>query len=316
MTNQHEHWTATGVGDQRARTAIVTGANTGIGFETAKQLAALGATVVLACRDIDRANEAMARIATTVPGARVSILPLDLGSLSSVREAAEQFRAHHDALDLLINNAGLMMPPYGKTADGFELQFGVNHLGHFAFTRLLLDLMMPVAGSRVVTVSSNAHRRGVVNFDDPQSQRRYRPVSAYAQSKLANLLFTYELQRRLATAEAATIAVAAHPGGSRTDLMRHSPPHVRFVVSRHTRPLFSWLVQDASMGALPIIRATLDPQVQGGEYYGPDGWNGFTGHPVRVESAARSHDRQTQRLLWELSERLTGVTYPFIQEAA
>ncbi|GII77176.1 short-chain dehydrogenase [Sphaerisporangium rufum] len=291
---------------------LVTGANSGIGFETARVLAARGATVVLAGRDQARLSTAVTRLRDAAPDAKAAPLTLDLASLASVRAAAAEFHHRWDRLDLLINNAGLMIPPYGRTSDGFESQFGVNHLGHFALTGLLLDRLLGTPGSRIVTVSSNGHRRGTIDFDDLHAERRYRPMAAYAQSKLANLLFTYELQDRLAANRATTIAVAAHPGAARTRLMRHSPWHFRFVVSGHTRMLFSWLIQDEEAGALPTLRAATDPATRGGEYYGPDGWKEFTGrHPVPVSSSPRSHDTGLRRRLWQESERLTGVHYEF-----
>jgi NAD(P)-dependent dehydrogenase (short-subunit alcohol dehydrogenase family) len=234
------------------------------------------------------------------------VVRLDLASLDSVRAAAEQIRASHERLDLLINNAGLMMPPRGTTADGFELQFGTNHLGHFALTGLLLDLMLSVPGSRVVTVSSNGHRGGRINFADLQSERRYNRVTAYGQSKLANLMFTYELERRLRETGAATIALAAHPGTASTELVRHIPGVLRSAYAA-TGSLFT---QSAAMGALPMLRAATDPAARGGEYYGPGGRGQMKGYPVRVSSNSRSHDEAGQRRLWAESERLTGVTFP------
>ncbi|SNT58116.1 NAD(P)-dependent dehydrogenase, short-chain alcohol dehydrogenase family [Streptosporangium subroseum] len=309
-TRMTERWTADKIGDLRGRTAVITGANTGIGFETAKVLAERGATVVLACRDTAKAEAAAVRI-----GGAVTTLRLDLASLTSVRQAADDLRTRHPRLDLLINNAGIMIPPYGRTEDGFELQFGVNHLGHFALTGLLLDLLLEVPGSRIVTVSSNGHKRGDLHVDDLMWERRkYRRMAAYAQSKLANLLFTYELQRRLAATGARTIAVAAHPGGSRTDLMRHSPLHNRLGTNRLLAPVVSKLVQDARLSALTTLRAAIDPSARGGDYYGPDGWGEWTGFPVHVESTARSHDLDLQRWLWTESERLTRVTYPISEQ--
>jgi NAD(P)-dependent dehydrogenase (short-subunit alcohol dehydrogenase family) len=305
-----DHWTTAEISDQRGRVALITGANTGLGFQTARVLAGRGATVVLACRDGAKASEAVTRIRAAVPGAEVATLHLDLASLASVRAAAGDFRDRYRRLDLLINNAGLMIPPYQRTADGFESQFGINHLGHFALTGSLLDRLLQTPGARVVTVSSNAHHRGTINFDDLQSRHRYRAMVAYAQSKLANVLFTFELQRRLAAADAETIAVVAHPGAAGTELMRHSPPHFRFVIHPRTRFLFSWLIQDPDSGALPILRAATDPTVTGGEYFGPDGWREFTGRfPVRVETSRAARDEDTQRRLWAESERLTGVRY-------
>jgi NAD(P)-dependent dehydrogenase (short-subunit alcohol dehydrogenase family) len=299
-------WTEADVPGQSGRTAVVTGANSGIGFEAARVLARRGAAVVLACRDVTRARAAAARITGSTPDARVTVVRLDLASLASVRAAAEEIRASHGRLDLLINNAGLMIPPYGTTADGFELQFGTNHLGHFAFTGLLLDRLLTVGGSRVVTVSSNAHRVGRVNFDDLASRRRYRRMAAYAQSKLANLLFTYELQRRLAVAGAPAAALAAHPGTATTNLTRHLPS----AVGLGNRAFGAVMAQNAAMGALPTLRAATDPAARGGEYYGPTAWFGTKGYPRRVTSAERSHDEQAQRRLWQESEHLTGVTFP------
>jgi len=299
-------WTVADVPDQQGRTAIVTGANTGIGYEAAAVLAQRGAITVLACRDTGKAERAAARLSAATPQATVSVVRLDLASLDSVRAAAEQIRASHERLDLLINNAGLMMPPHGTTADGFELQFGTNHLGHFALTGLLLDLMLSVPGSRVVTVSSNGHRTGRINFADLQSERRYGRITAYAQSKLANLMFTYELERRLRAAGAETIALAAHPGSAGTELVRHVPGVLQTVYSA-AGGLFK---QSAAMGALPTLRAATDPAAHGGEYYGPGGFGQLTGYPVRVSSNSRSHDEAAQRRLWAESERLTGVTFP------
>ncbi|MFC0436332.1 oxidoreductase [Kutzneria buriramensis] len=294
-------WTTADMPDQSGRVAVVTGANTGVGLATARALAKAGATVVLACRDRDRADAA----AADTGGEPVLV---DLGSLDSVRAGAEQIVAAHPRVDLLINNAGVMMTPRGRTQDGFELQIGINHLGHFALTGLLLPAMLGAPGSRVVTVSSNAHRAGEINFDDLNSRDRYRPMAAYAQSKLANLLFAYELQRRLAAAKAMTISVAVHPGSARTELARDTPRAVRTVMAS---PLMSWMVQESDQAALPTLRAATDPAVRGGDYYGPDGWNGFKGHPVRTASALRSHDAAVARRLWEKSERLTEVAYRF-----
>jgi NAD(P)-dependent dehydrogenase (short-subunit alcohol dehydrogenase family) len=298
-----ELWTAADVPDQAGRMAVITGANSGIGFETARVLAEHGAAVILACRDAGRAKDAAARIAVTAPQAAVTVIRLDLASLASVREAADEIRASHDPLDLLINNAGLMVPPPGVTADGFELQIGTNHLGHFALTGLLLDRLLPVEGSRVVTVASNSHRSGRIHLDDLQSAGR---VAGYGQSKLANLLFTYELQRRLAAADARTAALAAHPGTSSTELTRNMPAALQMA----NRAIGWTFTQSAQMGALPTLRAATDPAARGGEYYGPGGRFELKGYPRRVQSSARSHDESTQRWLWQESERLTSVTYP------
>ncbi|WP_210585392.1 SDR family NAD(P)-dependent oxidoreductase [Streptomyces sp. GESEQ-35] len=303
----NDKWTASDVPGQSGRVAVVTGSNTGIGFDTAQVLAAHGATVVLAVRSTDKGHQAAARIAAAVPQADVTVQPLDLTSLDSVRAAADTLRATYPTIDLLINNAGVMYTPKSTTRDGFELQFGTNHLGHFALTGLLLERMLPVAGSRVVTVSSIVHRvQADVDLEDLQWERRtYSRGGAYGQSKLANLLFTYELQRRLA-GKGSTIAVAAHPGIADTDLMRNSPLPVR-ALAAVIRP---WLLQTAERGALPTLRAATDPGVQGGEFYGPDGFLEGRGRPVRVKSSKKSHDANLQHRLWEESEQVTGVSFP------
>jgi NAD(P)-dependent dehydrogenase (short-subunit alcohol dehydrogenase family) len=299
-------WTTADIPDQTGRVAVITGANTGLGYETAAALAAKGAHVVLAVRNLDKGKEAVRRIERETPTANVALQELDLTSLESVRAASEQLRSDHDRIDLLINNAGVMWTPKSTTKDGFELQFGTNHLGHFALTGLLLDRLLPVSGSRIVTVSSVGHRiLADIHFDDLQWERRYNRVAAYGQSKLANLLFTYELQRRLA-AHDTTIAAAAHPGGSNTELGRNLPAAVM--------PVFNLVVpliaQDADMGALPTLRAATDPAVLGGQYYGPDGFGEQRGYPKVVASTKKSHDADLQRRLWAVSEELTGVVYP------
>ncbi|MCO4696281.1 SDR family NAD(P)-dependent oxidoreductase [Streptomyces sp. RO-S4] len=294
-------WNDQHIPDQRDRVAVVTGANTGLGFETARMLAEHGARVVLAVRDVEKGKQAAARITGDV-----RVQALDLASLDSVRSAAADLRAAHPRIDLLINNAGVMYTPKQTTADGFELQFGTNHLGHFALTGLLLDRLLDVPGSRVVTVSSAGHRiRAAIHFDDLNWERSYSRVGAYGQAKLANLMFTYELQRRL-TPHGTTVAVAAHPGVSNTELVRNSPAVFRGPVTR----LAPLLTQTAAMGALPTLRAATDPAVRGGQYYGPGGRLEVRGHPRLVESSAASHDRDLQRRLWTVSEELTGVAFP------
>jgi len=298
-------WTAADVPDQSGRVAIVTGANSGLGFDTAAVLADKGAHVVLAVRNLDKGNQAADRIKAKSPNAVIAVQELDLTSLDSVRKAADELRANNPRIDLLINNAGVMYVPTRETTnDGFEMQFGTNHLGHFALTGQLLDNILPVEGSRVVTVSSFGHRiLARIHFDDLQLQRKYNRVEAYGQSKLANLLFTYELQRRIKLKGASTIAAAAHPGFSDTELMRHLPGFI---------PDFFWrpFAQPTDMGALPTLRAATDPGAQGGQYYGPDGIGEVQGSPKAVESSKQSHNDDLQRRLWMVSEELTGVTYP------
>lgn len=298
-------WTAADIPDQSGRTAIVTGANSGLGYDTAAALAAKGAQVVLAVRNPDKGNEAVDRIRKSTPNAAVSLQELDLSSLDSVRRAADELRAAHPRIDLLINNAGVMYVPNRETTkDGFEMQFGTNHLGHFALTGLLLENLLTVEGSRVVTVSSVGHRiLARIRFEDPHFETGYHRVRAYGQSKLANLMFTYELQRRLAAKGSSTIATAAHPGFSDTELMRYIPVFV---------PDIAWKIftQPADKGALPTLRAATDPGVQGGQYYGPDGIGEVRGNPKLVASSAQSHDEDIQHRLWTMSEELTGVTFP------
>lgn len=292
-------WTDAGIPDQHGRLAVVTGANRGLGFHTARVLAEHGASVVLAVRDVEAGKRAAARIAAAAPGAEVTVQHLDLASLESVRAAANALTSRYPTIDLLINNAGVMCPPKGITDDGVEVQFGANHLGPFALTGLLLDRMLATPGSRVVTVSSVLHRMGTIRFDDLQPERSYGRLAAYTQSKLANLMFSYELDRRLSGTQ--TVAVTAHPGLSKTDLGR----------SMVTLSLiFRLFGQPVETGALPILRAATDPAVRGGEYYGPGGFQETRGYPVLVESSAKSHDQAVQRRLWTVSEQLTGVTYP------
>lgn len=293
-------WTSADVPDQTGRVAVVTGANSGIGYEAAAVLARKGATVILACRNLDTASSSAERMS-----GMTEVEKLDLSSLSSIRDFAERVHSSHPKIDLLVNNAGVMWTPRSTTADGFEMQFGTNHLGHFALTGQLLDLLLPVEGSRVVTISSFGHKTGRIHFDDIQLERGYGRHRAYAQSKLANLMFTYELQRRLEAAGAPTVAVAAHPGTAHTELTRNAG-----VLHTLNKAFGRAVAQTAAMGALPTLRAATDPAVKGGEYYGPSGIGEQHGPPKLVKSTQRSHNVEDQRRLWEISEKLTGVTFP------
>ena len=305
MTN-NGHWTAEDIPDQSGRVAIVTGANSGIGYETALALARKGATVVMACRDLSKAAPAADSCRATQPSGTLEVMQLDLADLESVRQFAANYRERYDRLDLLINNAGIMMPPYGKTAQGFETQFGVNHLGHFALTGLLFDLLLQTPGSRVVTVSSGSHRFGQIDFEDLQWENKdYKRNAAYGQSKLANLLFTYELQRRLTAAGEETLAVAAHPGWTATNLQVHAGGF---------RFLNRFFAQDPPMGALPTLYAATAPDVSGGDYYGPSGFMEMRGHPKKVRSNDRSYDEAVAARLWDISEELTGVGYDALSQ--
>jgi len=309
-------WTEKDVPDQSGRVAVITGANTGIGFDAARVLLQRGARVVLACRDLDKACAAAERMAaaTDAPGleparTRVEVARLDLASLDSIRQAADELLSRHTRIDLLINNAGVMHTPYGTTRDGFELQLGTNHFGHFALTGLLLERLCQTPGSRIVTVSSLNHMQGSINFDDLQSTLNYRRETAYSQSKLANLMFTFELQRRLTQATnsdgGSTSALAAHPGFAKTELNRSLSPVTRAVY----RPLIWLLGQDSLMGALPTLRAAADPAARGGDYYGPGGRFQAKGYPVQVRTSDSARDSDAQQRLWQESERLTGVAY-------
>ncbi|WP_145046947.1 SDR family NAD(P)-dependent oxidoreductase [Mycobacteroides abscessus] len=305
MSRSTTKWSTTDIPDQTGRIAIVTGANTGLGLETAKALAAHGAHVVLAVRNAEKGKAAAEAITAAHSNADVTLQSLDLSSLESVRRASDELKGRYDKIDLLINNAGVMWTEKSSTADGFELQFGTNHLGHYALTGLLLERLLPVEGSRVVTVSSIGHRiRADIHFDDLQWERDYDRVAAYGQSKLANLLFTYELQRRLAGTN--TAALAAHPGGSNTELARNSPLWVRAVFDV-VAPV---LVQGADMGALPTLRAATGPAALGGQYYGPDGFMEQRGNPKVVASSEQSYNLDLQRRLWSVSEELTDVVFP------
>ncbi|ABW16149.1 short-chain dehydrogenase/reductase SDR [Parafrankia sp. EAN1pec] len=306
---ERRRWSAADVPDLNGRTAVVTGANSGIGFEAAKLLAGRGATVVMACRNPVKAQDALDTIRIAVPEADVSVLQMDLSSLTSVRKAADALVTERPVIDLLINNAGVMLLPQGKTEDGFEQHFGINHLGHFAFTGLVLEAVTASDAGRIVTVSSNGHRMGKIDFDDLDLAQKYRPFRAYARSKLANLLFTYELQRRLTAAGGSARSVAAHPGGANTEVGGNPSPvqrKLKKVVDHIPNPI----VHSAFKGSLPLLRAAVDPSTRGGEYYGPSGLLKMTGHPVLVTSNAASRDTGTAERLWELSERLTMVTYP------
>ncbi|MGF1469044.1 MAG: oxidoreductase [Sandaracinaceae bacterium] len=302
-------WTSEDIGDQSGRVAIVTGANSGIGYETAKALAAKGATVIAACRSEERGREAVARLAGEVPDAKVELMLLDLASLASIERFAEGFTSTHDRLDLLINNAGVMMPPTRQeTADGFELQMGVNHLGHFALTLRLLELVVRTPGSRVVNVSSSAQRWGGLDLDDLHwTSRAYRQTSSYGASKVANMLFTLELQRRLAEAGAPTITTACHPGWTATNLQRTSPL-IRF--------LNPFLGMQPWQGALPTLYAAVADEVEPGAYYGPDGIGTIRGYPTRNPPAEASTDAAVAKRLWALSEAAVGLTMPPLEAAS
>lgn len=313
---QNGHWTAQDIPDQTGKVAIVTGANSGLGYETTLALARKGALVVLASRNEEKVETAVSQIRQQVPDASLAFIQLDLADLSSVSAFVEQFKASYDQLHILCNNAGVMAIPYRQTADGFEMQFGVNHLGHFALTGLLLDRLIHTPDARVVTVSSGVHHRGVIKFDDLNSEKTYDKSAAYAQSKLANLLFAYELQRRFDEAGVDTISVAAHPGYADTNLQATGPQMAGSAIQETIMNLANRLfAQSQAQGALPQLYACTMPDVSGGAYYGPDGFMEMRGYPTEVKSSQASYDETAAQRLWQVSEQMTGVTYNIPQMA-
>jgi len=305
-------WTADDIPDLSGKTIVVTGGNSGIGYEAALAFARKRAAVVLACRDLGKARTAAAQIAASATGAKVDVMELDLSNLASVRGFSDAFHLKHQALDVLCNNAGVMAIPYRQTADGFEMQFGTNHLGHFALTGLLLDRLIATEGARVVNVASGAHRMGKIRFDDLQWKNGYRKWMAYGQSKLANLLFTTELQRKVDADGKKLLAVACHPGYAATNLQAAGP---RMQGSTMLESLFSlgnsMFAQSAAMGALPTEYAAVAPDVRGGDYIGPDGIAELWGNPAHVGRSAAAQDAAAASRLWEVSEQLTNVHYTF-----
>ena len=301
-------WSTRDIPDQRGRTAVVTGANSGLGFEAALALAAAGAHVVIACRDQARGEAAKKRILDTAPEADLGLAGLDLADLASVSGFAAEFCASHDGLDILVNNAGVMAIPRRETADGLEMQFGTNHLGHFALTGLLVDKLTARPGARVVSVSSEVARVGRMRFDDLQSTRRYGKWPAYAQSKLANQLFTLELDRKASCK--GLVSVAAHPGYAATNLQAVGPRMSGSRIMQRVTDLENAVfAQTAAMGALPILYAATAPEVRGAQYFGPDQLFGMRGYPKQVHFVRAARNPETARRLWEVSRELTGVGY-------
>ena len=298
-------WTIKQAADQHGRTTIVTGANVGLGFETARALAGKGMHVVLACRNLAKADKARAAILAEYPQAQLETRALDLASLASVRAFAKSFIASNQKLDLLINNAGIMMPPHSLSEDGFESQLAANYLGHFALTGLLLPLLLATPSSRVVSLSSMAHKWGDIQFDDLHFKQGYDRRRAYGQSKLACLMFAYELQRRLSRAGSQTLSVAAHPGVSATNLFQHLPRALLLF-----KPLMNLALQPAKAGAWPTLYAALGEDIVGGDYCGPQSMGQMRGAPGKVGSNRASRDEVAAARLWEVSEKLTGVRYP------
>lgn len=300
---KNKNWTTDDILNQTGKTAIVTGSSSGIGYEAARILANKGATVILAVRSEDKGRAAANKILAQNKDADVKVMRLDLANLESVKEFAEEFKRAHGRLDLLINNAGVMIPPFSKTADGFELQFGTNHLGHFALTAHLLETLANTKNARIVNVSSSAHKAGNLNFDDLTWEKRdYSAWRAYGDSKIANLYFTFALNKKLKEKGFDTFVTAAHPGWTATELQRHSGL---------IEMLNGVFAQDTTMGALPTLRAAFDRNAKGGEYFGPGGFMELWGYPIEVAPNQLSKDEKIAEKLWAASETLTGVKFNF-----
>ena len=303
-----ESWTAREIPDLTRKIIIITGANSGIGYESARELTRKGAEVIVASRDPIKAERAILNLKEEIPGAKLEFIELNLANLDSVRKFAEKFKSKYNSLDILLNNAGIMLIPFGKTVDGFENTVGTNHLGHFALTGLLMDRLSITPGARVVNVASNAHYAGEMDFNNLLFENKlgYTPMKAYSRSKLANLLFTYELQRRFQSGGFDVSALAAHPGISATSLA----DHLFFnLISWLIQPVMKMVFQSSAMGALPSLRASVDPEALGGQYYGPDGKGEKSGYPIVVDSNSASKNEADARTLWQISEKLTGIKY-------
>lgn len=297
------NWTAENISNQKGKVVIVTGSSSGIGYEAARVLANKQATVIIAVRNLDKGNKALEKILGQNKDASVKVMELDLADLASVKNFAQEFKKNYSHLDLLINNAGVMIPPYSKTTDGFELQFGTNHLGHFALTAQLLEVLVNTKGARIVNVSSSAHKFGNINFDDlTWEKRQYSPWKVYGDSKIANLYFTSELNKKLKENNLDILTTAAHPGWTATELQRHTSM---------TEFLNGFLAMDITKGALPTLRAAIEADLKGGEFFGPDGLFELWGYPIEVEPNKLSKDENIAKKLWSVSEELTGVKFEF-----
>lgn len=309
----HSKWTQKDIPDLTGKIVVITGANSGLGFECAKTMAAKGATVVMTVRNLQKGESARAEIQKEQPNASLDLMQLDVGDLSSVRSFATAFKDKYDRLDILLNNAGVMAIPRQETPDGFEMQLGVNHLGHFALTGLLLDVITQTPNARIHNVSSSAHYTGTIHFDDLMGEQAYNRWGAYGQSKLANVLFTFELQKRLTSAGHGTIANTSHPGlvigNLQANSVEQSGTGIEGFVYRIIEPI---LAQDISMGVLPMLYAITAEDAKGGVFYGPRTFN-LRGYPAEKEAKKEAHDADTRRRFWEVSEQLTGVVFDFSQ---
>ena len=298
-------WSLSKAKNKEGKIAIVTGANVGIGYETTKGLASVGVKVIMACRDLSKAENAKQKILQSIPEAQLELMEIDLASLSSVRSFAKDYKAKFDKLDILVNNAGVMMTPFQKTEDGLELQMAANYFGHFLLTGLLIPVLEKSFRSRVVSLSSLAHRWGDIHFDNLNAEKGYDRRQFYAQSKLACLIFAFHLDKKLVKKGYDMHSYAAHPGVSKTNLMRNLPKWAKFL-SPVLMPFFS---QSAEKGALPILRACLDDTLNGAEYIGPSGKKQYKGHPVIVDSDYNSKDKHKAKQLWKVSEEIVNFKY-------
>lgn len=310
MSRPRHRWTAASIPPQGGKLALITGANSGIGYQAALQLARAKCSVILGCRDLVKADAARRRILSAVPAAHAETLVLDLASLDSVRAAAEKFLATGQRLDLLINNAGILALPVRRVSrEGFELQLATNHLGHFALTGLLLPALVAAPAARVVTVSSIAHRGGTMDFADLQWEHGYGPWPAYRRSKLANLLFGFELQRRLERVDTKAMSVVVHPGVANTNIFAAGPGQGGGVAAKIVALFLTLIAQPEAQGALPTLYAATAPEVRGGHFYGCDGYREMRGYPVEVRAETQAYDESLAAKLWKVSEELTGVQY-------
>ena len=301
-------WTLDRIPDLSGKIILITGANSGLGLVSSKAMAARGATVIMACRSLSKGEKARLEILQAFPQAKIELAELDLANLETINSFSQWFLSRFDRLDILLNNAGIMMTPYQLTKDGFESQMGTNHLGHYALSGLLMELIRKTPNARVVTVSSMAHKRGEMDFSNLlfSNGKEYNPIRAYSRSKLSNLLFTFELQRFFERHQIDAISVAAHPGAANTNLFNHLVPEF---IKKTLVPVVSFMVQSADMGALPQLRAAVDPDVKGGSFYGPGGFFEFTGYPKEVKAIPSAYDLTSAEELWKESATLTGVRF-------
>lgn len=299
--NSNKRWTVDNIPDLSGKISIVTGSSSGIGYEAGRLMANKNATVILAVRNLEKGEKAKLKILNQNKSSDVEVMKIDLSDLDSIQKFVENYKMKYNRLDILINNAGVMIPPYTKTKDGFELQMGTNHLGHFALTLQLIDIIESTTNSRIVNVSSGAHKFGNIEFDDLNwEERKYKAWKAYGDSKIANLYFTKELAKRMSQKDKRVLVTASHPGWTATELQRYSGL-LEFLTKFFAMP--------SEQGALTTLRATFDEDAENGDYYGPDGFQEWRGYPVKVEMNALAKDEYIAKRLWDISEKLTDVKF-------